>query len=60
MGADLIQLKSRSLECFNQILFISKISQVQNLTEMIKNLTKDLYEWPERLNKEMIAMDKIH
>ncbi|KAL4429302.1 hypothetical protein ABPG74_002288 [Tetrahymena malaccensis] len=58
LTGDRIQIKLRTSACFQKIVFLQKLNVKGN--QQIADLAKDVHEWPEKLDKELIAQEEKH
>lgn len=53
-----VQLKLKASSCFSKVLFLEKLDI--DVSEPTTMLTKDLFEWPEKLDRELQNQEEKH
>lgn len=58
LTADRLKLKLNSSACFSKMIFLMKLNV--DIPEYLTTLAQDTYEWPDKLDKELIEADEKH
>ncbi|EGR32330.1 hypothetical protein IMG5_087930 [Ichthyophthirius multifiliis] len=58
LTSDRIQIKQKTSLCFQKVVFLQKLNIKGN--QIILELSKDVHDWPDKLDKELAMQDEKH